>query len=326
MDRHQLVRDLEPIFIVGVGRSGTSLLQSMLHAHPDITFLPETHFFRRYVAKRLTRHWYETLGPKRFRSVLNKDDYFKRGAIPANDLLEPYLEGGRDFSLVDCYARLLQRELVRRGTAVVGDKDPRNIDHIESLHEFFPNSSLVHIVRDPRDVLYSRLKAKWSSGRPYWINVFTYDVQMRQGCVFGNACYGDRYLEIRYEDLISMPEEALGRICRHLGLAYSPDMLAFASAARELVHSSEMDWKKNTIGPLLKDNRDKWRGKLSLSQIKLTEYLCADWMRRFHYLSSQTEIGSAGPSANLSDRLRHCAFRLVNKVFSFLYESGRRLG
>ena len=318
MDGNQVVSDLEPTFVVGVGRSGTSLLQSMLHAHPDITFLPETHFFRRYVAKKLTRRWYETLGPKRFLGVLENDDYFKRAGILANDLLKPYLESSRAFNLVDCYTRLLRQELGRRGTSVVGDKDPRNIDYIESLHEFFPNSSLLHIVRDPRDVLYSRLMAKWSSGRPYWINVFTYDVQMRQGCVYGNTLYGDRYLEIRYEDLISMPEETLGRVCRHLGLSYSTDMLAFESAARELVHFSEMDWKKNTIGPLLKDNSGKWMGQLSLQQITLTEHLCVDWMQRFQYLPSTTGLRSPPQLTALSDRLRHRAFRFINRAFLFL--------
>ena len=44
--------NFEPIFIVGVGRSGTSLLQAMLNAHSKITFTPETHFIKSYLSKK----------------------------------------------------------------------------------------------------------------------------------------------------------------------------------------------------------------------------------------------------------------------------------
>ena len=77
---------MEKIFIVGVGRSGTSLLQSMLNTHSKMSFIPETHFLRKYVFKSSV-----VVDEKNIDSIietLNNDDDFLRAKIPAIEIVE----------------------------------------------------------------------------------------------------------------------------------------------------------------------------------------------------------------------------------------------
>jgi len=72
------------IFIVGVGRSGTSLLQSMLNAHPEIVSTPETHFLRKYVFPNLNED--KVVDAKDFFLELDRDNHFKRIPISIDEI------------------------------------------------------------------------------------------------------------------------------------------------------------------------------------------------------------------------------------------------
>ncbi len=280
-----------PVFVVGVGRSGTSLIQSMLHAHPEIAVLPETHFFRKYLARPLNRWRHELAGAEAFRRTLLDDDEYQRVEIPAHETLIPFLNGGRALDLCEVYTRLLRLYRVREETTVVGEKDPRLIDYLPKVKRAFPDARIVHIVRDPRDVLLSRRNAEWSSGRPDWIHALTYHAQITRGRTDGRRTFGEGYMEIRYEDLVMRPEETLRAVAEHVGVGYTDAMLAFQESAEALVGEKERDWKAETTGPLLQDNTEKWRGRLSPWQIRLTERACAPAFDWFGYETAGEDIG-----------------------------------
>jgi hypothetical protein len=304
----------EIVFIIGVGRSGTSLLQSMLHAHPDVAFLPETHFFRHYLARPYSRWNHERAGAKSFRSTLASDDEYQRAGIPAEELLAPFLNGTRAFNLAATYTRLLQLYRDREEVSVIGEKDPRLIDYLPQVWHVFPEARILHIIRDPRDVLLSRMKAEWSAGRPDWLHALTYRAQIRRGRKQGRRSFGTQYMEIRYEDLLAEPEQSLRKVADHVGVPYSEAMLAFQRSAEELVHESERAWKEETTGPLLRDNTGKWRKGLSDWQVRLTERVCSKAFEWFDYERAE-------PPVELS-RAQRTALRLAPVVgtgFEYLY-------
>jgi hypothetical protein len=244
--------DLErPVLVCGVGRSGTSLLQSMLNAHPELAFPPETHFFRRHVMPGELDAWG---GPEReaLRMRLADDtDFARAGVDPAVVLAADSPLGG---------FRALLAEVARaQGKRRVGDKDPRSIDCLPELARAFPEARVVHVVRDPRDVLVSRMKAAWSAHRPWWVHPLIQAEQLRRGRTEGPACFGERYLEVRY-----------------LELDFVPEMLDFGASARSLVDARELSWKKETLGPLLAGNAGKWRAALTPFQVAWTEAVCAE--------------------------------------------------
>ncbi len=267
-----------PIFVCGVGRSGTSLLQSMLDAHPALALPPETHFFRRYVAPRRARARHERGGAARFRAVLAGDADFARAGLAPRDVAP---DGPLD--LRACYARLLSLYAARQGKPRAGDKDPRNLDCLAALFDAFPDAWVLHVVRDPRDVLLSRTKAAWSAARPWWLHALVCREQLRRGRALGRRLFGPRCLEVRYEELIGAPEETLRRVAAHVELDYDDAMLSFARSAARLVDERELAWKRETLGPLLRTNAGKWREGLSAVQIRWTEAVAGETLTELGY-------------------------------------------
>jgi len=256
---------MEKVFIVGVGRSGTSLLQSMLNAHSKISFIPETHFLRKYVFKSST-----VVDVKNIDSIietLNNDD-FLRAKIPAIEIVEIGM------GYVDIYDALLDVYLKRKGKEIIGDKDPRNIDFLSQLNTFYPEGKVVHMIRDPRDVVLSRTKADWSKGRSFYLHAYMYITQIQRGRRLGKEKYGINYTEIFYEDLISDPVKVLNELCYFLNVNFEEKMLDFSKSSKELVDKSEMQWKEETFGPLLVGNKNKWKRELTEEQIGLIQCVC----------------------------------------------------
>lgn len=263
----------------------------MLHSHDDISFLPEIHFLRKYLALPFSYWSYVTAGVHVFRRILNTDEQFERVGIPIEEVLAPFMKGARSFDPVEVYTRLLRLYCIKEDVKIVGVKDPRLIDYLPSLKQLFPQARILHIVRDPRDVVLSRMNVNWSSGRPAWMHVFTYRAQVTRGREHGGMSFGEQYMEVRYEDLIMEPEATLRTIAKHVGLEYSDDMLAFQKSAEDLVHENERAWKEETTGPLLRDNMNKWQDGLSDCQIVLTEKVCSKAFDWFGYERVQQQLG-----------------------------------
>jgi hypothetical protein len=287
--------DFAPVIVCGVGRSGTSLLQSMLAAHPGLCLPPETQFFRAYVASRRRRRALERAGTEALVARLARDPRFARAGILPGELLQPWLQDKqRRLCLAAVYRRLLEEYARREGREgpppVVGDKDPKNIEFLPALAAAYPHAYVLHIVRDPRAVLASRMDAEWSRDRPWWIHPLIQAVQWRRGRRLGARSFGERWLELRYEDLLTQPEAVLRRVCGHLGLEFDAAMLEFGTAARRLVAPTELSWKKDTLGPLQTRHADKWRQRLSVAQAAWAEACCHGLMREHGYVPGATAI------------------------------------
>lgn len=302
----QLVDVARPIFVCGVGRSGTSLVHSMLNAHPDVAFPPETHAFRRYVAGRATRAALERGSRAALAARLAGDVDFQRAGVDPQALLTDERDGAIDVARV--FARLLAAVAQRQGKSRVGDKDPRSIDHLPALAAAFPAGLLVHVVRDPREVLLSRTRADWSKGRPWWQHALLAEDQLRIGRALGPRLFGPRYLEVRYEQLLAEPEATLRGIAAHVGVAYSPAMLDFGASAASLVDERERAWKKETLGPLLAGNREKWRRELAPARVRFVEAVSHEAFDSVGYSRSEAP---AGPLARLGAQAARRAAGIV---------------
>lgn len=271
------------IFIVGVGRSGTSLLQSMLNAHPDVSFPPESHFFKKYIAKTKKKRKLEKRGVDNFLKLLKNDNSFLRLNFEPEELLESFSDNKSDFKLEKVYSLLLEKYLKKTNKLIIGDKDPRNLDFQDKLFNYFSKSVIIHIIRDPRDVVLSRGKAEWSSSWPFWLHPMVYRAQLRRGRKLGKKLYKSNYFEIKYENLLTDPEKALKDVFNKLEIQYTSQMLEFAASSKELVSANEMQWKKETLGPLLKNNKNKWLKQFNNWQIKIIEDICQTEMIELDY-------------------------------------------
>ena len=264
-----------PVFVVGVGRSGTSLVQSMLAAHSHLAFPPETQFVRRYVGRRRLARCHARGGVAAVRAMLEADSRVRRLQLDLEEVLARYRRGA-PFSEADLYETLLTCYARTRRKPRVGDKDPRCVEYLPLLARHWPSAHVVHVIRDPRDVLASKKRAAWSRRRSPVTHVFVNRVHLRAGRRAGPLLFGPRYHEVVYEALLADPETVLRRLAKRIEVPYEEAMLRFGDAARSLVSDEELAWKRETLGPLLATNSGKWRRELADGEAALAERVCRE--------------------------------------------------
>ncbi|GAA4280192.1 sulfotransferase family protein [Gaetbulibacter aestuarii] len=271
------------IFIVGVGRSGTSLLQSMLNSHSEIVSLPETQFFRKYIASGKKKNQLEKKGVESFIKILETDKAFQRLNVPLKGLKSLK---NQDLSIKSVYWEILEIFIQKESKKHIVDKDPRNLDFINKIIDENKGAKVIQIVRDPRDVVLSKTKANWSAKRPYWLHALIGEAQILNSQKYLKEVSNDKFFQIKYEDLLSTPKNVLERLCQFLEVKYEVNMLNFNKFSKELISKEEMQWKKETLGPLLKNNSKKWRYELTHKQVVLIECMSEFSMKKFGYTPS----------------------------------------
>lgn len=287
------VLSMDKLFVVGVGRSGTSLLQSMLASHGEIVMMPETGFIRRYLVKSVFQK-------KKFADIQKlKQDMFVRRWVDDGMLLQENKIGSAvTYRSIYEDIQKLYAEKRHKKIKYIADKDPKLIEVLPCLDALFRNYKVIHIIRDPRDVLLSKNKAQWSKGQSLYKKLVANNAQFRISEFFLRRHVGNTF-EVKYEDLINEPEKVLKSICEFLNLDFDDNMLLFQEQAKLLVSEREMSWKKETVGPLLTNNFSKWKTDMPPEISILTASCCATAMSKGSYEEPAIRLVFGRKSLNL---------------------------
>lgn len=274
-----------PVFIVGCPRSGTTLLQRMLDAHPDVAVAPETHFVRRFWSRR------DAFGD------LTDDDALHRLIDAILDTPEVHDmqvdrasfvrrvgDSNRTYGAI--FDALLTVFGARHDVARVGEKTPDHVAHLPLLRDWFPNATVVHVVRDPRAVVNSWRSVPWSSGYRWrdaevWVD---YVAAGRQAA----ATWGDALHVVRFETLVTDPEATLRRLCAAIDLTYDSTMLAFHDREPDRVDVDREPWKQRTTQPVDPSVAHRWRDTLSAHDVAQVEAVARDEMDQWGYRPTST--------------------------------------
>src|SRR5216683_1842142 len=164
----------KPIFIVGAPRSGTTLLRNMLNRHPAIAICHET-AFQHFVYRRSRA--FGSLSDMRNRRLLVKE-YLSTWRVQASQmdlqvLGETLLREGTSYAAF--FSSLLRFYAQTHGKRRCGEKTPQHALFTKTLCEWYPDARIIHLVRDPRDVVASLLRMPWASS-----SVLTNAYQWRQ--------------------------------------------------------------------------------------------------------------------------------------------------
>jgi tetratricopeptide (TPR) repeat protein len=232
-----------PVFVVGMPRSGTTLIEQILASHPEVYGAGELGDFSRLVDR------------------MNSADAFR---YPED---VPALTAGQLHAFGKTYVEGLQARAP--GAKRVTDKMPGNFIFLGLIYLALPGARIIHVLRDPRDTCLSCYSKLFSAEQD-----FTYDLgeigryYRKYAELIGHwrdVLPEGRMLEIRYEDVIEDLETSARRIVDHCGLDWHPACIAFhearrpvrtASASqvrRPIYRTSEGRWRayQNHLGPLL---------------------------------------------------------------------------
>jgi hypothetical protein len=261
-----------PIFVVGCPRSGTTLVQAILNAHPDVAIAPETHFAKRYLAG-------PSMEPDRIVADLVASVEFRDTGLDPDEFRSTAArtQGGAAAILL----ALLQAYGARRGATVVGEKTPNHLLHMRLLEQGLPGARFVHVVRDPRAVALSMRAAPWSKG-----SVERDAETWRRYMVAARERPPHRpgtLHEIRFERLLLEPEPTVRALTAFLGLGYRPEMLEPERRRSGAGDVGREPWKAAAERPLEPGQVDRWTRSLTPSEIRGVEAVTYTEMRRLGY-------------------------------------------
>ena len=203
--------ETQPLFIVGMPRSGTTLLEQVLCAHPDVGTAGELRDLARIarnVARSNEKPWPECISDT---------------------------SGSQLKTMASEYLAALESRA--SGSERIIDKMPQNFLHVGFAALLFPDVTVVHCARDPLDTCLSNYFQIFPGGID-----FAYDLG-ELGRYYKNyqrlmshwqALLGDRLVTVRYEELVSNPEPMLRALLKAIGLPWDPACLSHHDAVQRV--------------------------------------------------------------------------------------------
>ncbi|MHC4249430.1 MAG: sulfotransferase family protein [Planctomycetota bacterium] len=236
LHRHE---DFRPFYVVGSGRSGTTLLRRILQASPQVHIPPETHPLAGAIALyRSSRHrdWAELV--RRVFALFECDEYFQRAfgisLQPLLARLEKLVPGRRSLArMLDAFYRY-HGEQTGQSFEKWGDKTPANTFAMSAIHAVFPRVQFVHTVRDGVDVVASMLEAKTT---PALGTLDGAALRWKRSVAAARRFarrHRDACHEIRYEELVNHATETVAELCDFLSIRYDPRMTESLDHVREM--------------------------------------------------------------------------------------------
>lgn len=288
------MKRMENIYVMGMGRSGTTMLQNMLHGHSKVVAPPETFFLLHLYGKYsnitnwdddVIRSFIDDLYTDRpFRLLWNIPKSQVRASLDAMRPISSYAEA--------CNAAFISYDNChRKDIWVIVDKNPIYALFIPRLLHIHPEAKIIHITRDPRGCIASQMKTfkkknivglarQWC-----WIN------QNIRAC----QKQGHKYLAIRYEDMVTDTDKILMTICNFLELDHERSMKNYGKSVNKRVRSmgSAFESKhKNLLQDIKPSLSYQWQEILTENQEREINTICDKEARHYGYSLEEGNLPS----------------------------------
>ena len=228
--------DTDPIFVVGLPRSGSTLLEQILASHSQVDGTQELPNIHQIVQKLRGRE--PDLNDPRYPRVLEEI-----GAETARKLGEHYLEGTRVY---------------RSGKPRLVDKMPNNFRHLGLVHLILPNARIIDARREPMACCFSNLKQLFARGQEFTYSIS--DIARYYRTYLELMDHWDRVLDGRilrvyHEDVVDDIEGNVRRMLDFCGLDFEPACVDFHNTRRSVRTASSEQVRR----PLNREGLDQWK-------------------------------------------------------------------
>jgi hypothetical protein len=262
-----------PIFILGMARSGTTLIRSILNSHPNIAIPRETSFF--YLLD-------EFLKKTRKNSIsdYNKNEFWKwysnKRRFKYLDLDPSAVKRDIDFSRDQGYFKnvfqsVMDNHMKNKGKIRWAEKTPGHELYLNKIFEFYPDAKIIFMIRDPRAVYASLKKVPWGV-QFVSVAIKRWNSSLKILKTYKND---KRIIGIRYEDLVSDSERIVKSICNFLEEDYNEEIL---NERKKLTNSKGSNWTSKyeleVSRGIDSNSLEKWKNELTDFQISAIENYC----------------------------------------------------
>jgi hypothetical protein len=275
------------VFVVGCPRSGTTLLQRILDAHPRLAIIHETHWIPKFYQKAAGQTADAHVTPELL-SQLRKHPKFRQQGLKRGDL-EAWLGSGAPPSYAAFVTGVFDRYGQARGKPLVGDKTPAYARSVDLLHAQWPLAKFIHLIRDGRDVCLSAVNwrkpgrlllraSTWATDADITAALW-WEWHVRMARQSGRKLGPGLYTEVRYEALVADPAAEGARLCTFLGLPYDDAILRFHEGRTRT--EAGLDPKEAWL-PVTPGLRD-WRTQMPPREVERFEATAGDLLDELGY-------------------------------------------
>jgi sulfotransferase family protein len=281
-----------PVIVLGVRRSGTTLLRVMLDRNPELAIPDESYFVPQLAA----RH--------RGRIVLEAFvDDLRRLPTLAEWNVDPEAVRSRlrsGMAVGEAIAAVFETYADQHGgKRRWGDKTPLYMQHLSLLERLFPEARFVHLIRDGRNACLSYLAVAPGIMTESWAHphdaagfACQWRTEVRGARALGRRVGPERCLEVRYESLVAEPEATLGAVCAFADLSYDPAMLDFPGNVDVATKPHQTSLTRAPT-PGLRE----WRSEMTDRDVEAFEAIAGDLLDELGYELGKPPRARPGPRA-----------------------------
>lgn len=279
-------------FVVGMNRSGTTLLRMMLDAHPDLTMPPETHF----VPELIDVGAQGRATPEAFLEVITKQREWGDFGLTEEQLLEAF-RAIEPLNPGDALRAFYGAYAARVGKPRCGEKTPIYVKSIRKISEALPEARFVHVIRDGRDVA---LSIRDRAVKEHPIDVIAERWVRRIGQARRQSKHVAHYKEVRYEQLILETAPTLREICEFFELPWDDAVLDYhrrsAERLEEMKRELPADGRRTTLSVERRmatharttekpdpSRVSRWREQMSREDRRLFESIAGELLEELGY-------------------------------------------
>ena len=253
------VPPIKRLFLVGCPRSGTTLLQSLVAAHSQITSFPESHFFTRIISSRAILKKFGLAAPHARAQFNSFMDLI--GHPELQRVLPRLAVSTRQYA--QAFTTVLDTITRNRDKHVWLEKTPRHLNYIEDISALVPEAKFIHLIRNGTDVVASLYEAV--NGHPdIWRSLPANNLEQLIQRWIDSIALSQQYAGmpnhcmVRYEHLVESTQSVLTQICRFIDVPFEPDMLeGFHDSAATLILPYET-WKQSAPTKIENVNQKKF--------------------------------------------------------------------
>ncbi|MDQ7048839.1 MAG: sulfotransferase [Enterobacterales bacterium] len=229
--RESFNRGQTPIFILGLPRSGTTLVESLLSSHEKIASLGEINCFALSLMNQVGYH-------------KNKLDLIEKSAVI------DFAELGEKYQYATAGYGLKAPFLI--------DKTPLNFLYIGLIKQALPQAKIIHLKRHPLDACFAMYKTLFRMGYPFSYDLSDlaqYYAAYQQLMTHWNQLYPNQIFNLNYRDLVHAPEVQVYNLCDYCGVEFYAEILDFYQQKKTVATASAAQVRQ----PLYKSSVDRWK-------------------------------------------------------------------
>jgi len=243
---------------VGSPRSGTTILQSLLAAHPEVISFPESKFFHYLL--------YDQFAGK----LPSRMEAFFKDEIKRPELLKDFDDSQTVETKASWFVGVLDGLAAEQNKSIWLEKTPEHIYFIDDIERFLPDAKFIHILRNGMDTIASMYEATrnfnelWGAGWDLNHCIERWEYAILTSHKYVNKSH---HILVKYEELLDNKTKVLGKICNFMGIEYDEKMVAnYQEKAANL--SLNLPWHKGIEREIKSSKVHKYHRNFTKNEIQ----------------------------------------------------------